>query len=163
MKVNVKDLAAAGLPDEGIYRMEIVSAKETEGIGRNNEPYSRIDVAFKLLEHAETGELRGTPFVYDAFFVSSGGGLDRFMKLFSAVTGYTPEDGEVDPETGELTLDTEDLLDEIRDREVWGVVVYGDKREDGKYRVNTGWSFAAHVDGVALPRRLRDEPTGVSA
>jgi hypothetical protein len=137
--------------------MEIVSAKETEGVGRDSgNPYTKIDIAFKLVEHAETGELRGTPFVYDAFFVSSGPGLDRFMKLFTAITGYTPEEGEIDPDTGELTTDTEDLLDEIRDRDVWGVVVYGDKRDDGKYRVNTGWSFANSADGVSLPRRIRD-------
>lgn len=157
MKIRVKDLATAGLPDEGIYRMEIVSAKEVEGVSqKNGEDYTRIDVAFKLVEHKETGPLKGTPFIYDAFFVSSDTGLDRFMKLFSAITGYTPEEGEVDPDTGELSLDTEDLLDEIRDRDVWGVVVYGDKRDDGKYRINTGWSFANSADAVRLPTRIRD-------
>ena len=154
MRLNVKDLTTAGLPDEGVYGMTIISAKEVSGVSKKtNEDYTRIDVGFRLTSNAD-GELRSTPHVYDAFFVNSDSGLDRFMKLFEAITGYIPSEGTL--EDGELMIDTEDMLDEIRDREVFGVVVYGKPGIDGKIRANTGWSFADNIEGVTIPRALRE-------
>lgn len=156
MKLRVKDLSTAGLPDEGVYGMDIISAKEVSGTSspeKGGEDWCAIDVGFRLTSNA-AGDLRNTPHVYDRFFISSDSGLDRFMKLFEAITGYIPSEGEL--EDGEITVDTEDMLDEIRDREVFGVVIYGKPGKDGKVRANTGWSFADNLDGVSIPRALRE-------
>lgn len=152
MKIKIRDIATAGLPAEGKYRMRVTSVGSDKGISKNGYEWERADVTFRLTEDEEGNELKNQPFVFDKFFVS-GKELERFLKLYEAVTGYLPEEGDVDPETGEPAVDTDDLLQDLVDRDVYGVVLYDTNTTTGRYGLRTGWSFAQSFDKVRMPRK----------
>lgn len=158
MRIKIRDIASAGLPEPGKYRLYIESVGSDRGISEKEgqDPYEweRADVTFRILEDEHGNELKHKPFIFDSFFVNSERGLDKFLNLYQGVTGYLPEEGDIDPATGEPSVETDDLLEDIDKREVCAVVLYDTNTDNrGRYGLRTGWSYGPTFDKVSMPKK----------
>ena len=153
--ISLDDFMSAGLEDEGIYRIAIRSMKVEEKIAQTGanagNPYKVISAQFKLVEKFGDGLIDSPPTVFDRFYLS-GRSLERFRKLYVAAMGELPS-GEVDPETGEVTVPIESLVDALIGNEsVWTTYSWRRPKNDpNDIEGSLGWSFTQDPTKLKAP------------
>ena len=164
MKINVEDLATAGLADEGVYRLEIGNLSETlreTGPNAKNPgtPYVNVEGSIKLVEvHEETkhhspGLLDRPEYIYEKFSIMFNGetskGAKRFTQLYKSATGKTAT-GELNHDTGQMEVDLQHLCDDLMGSDtVWGRYEHRPPwREGEEISGALGWTFSTDPNKI---------------
>ena len=156
MKIRVRDLATVGLPEEGIYKLDIEGGRSTEGVGKTSgNPYEKVTLNFRIDKRDDGTELPHRPFVFEDFMVSYDWGLERFLNVYAEATGDLPDTGAIDPATGEPSVDTSDLMEDLFGRSVWGIVLYDTEQraDSGRYKLKLGRNFSSDPARLRMPKR----------
>lgn len=150
MPINTTDLATAGLPREGIYRVQVEDGEKRIG-QTSGVPY--VNLHFTMTETPE-GSIERPFHTWENFFPNSSGGAERVKSLCLAMLGEVPQ-GERDPETGKYLLDEEDLVDALIAGTAW-TVYFWKREDDGSISGNLGWKFANDPGKLRAPRPLEE-------
>jgi hypothetical protein len=150
MPINTTDLATAGLPQEGIYRVEVQDGEKRVG---QTSGVAYCNLHFTMNETPE-GSIERPPHVWENFFPNSSGGAERVKSLCLAMLGEVPQ-GERNPETGTMELDEEDLVDALIAGKAW-TVYFWKREEDGSITGNLGWKFADDPGKLRAPKPLTE-------
>lgn len=142
-KIPSKTLATAGLPDEGIWRVQVAKAGVVNKTNKEGEEYTVVEAMFKLLERqGDDAPLAFNSVVFDNLSLSIRA-LPRLNTLISSALGYMPT-GEIG-EDGTPEIDLESTLESILGSEVWCTIKHEDKG-NGQYKPKVGFKFAASPD-----------------